>query len=89
MAPACGNEAEAFAGEEVGRDPGEDRLDGEEERRVGGGQDGLGPALDGECGGGGEGCGNHEGEMRRTVKWMWGCSISGRLIAMKRAQNPT
>ena len=40
--------------EDEGGDPGEDRLQGEDEGGVGGGEMLLGPALDGEGGGGGE-----------------------------------
>ena len=61
MAPAAGTRPRRSPVMKVGRDPGEDRLEGEQERGVRGGQDRLGPALDGECGGGGECCGDHEG----------------------------
>ena len=64
-----GPEAEALAHDKERRDPGKDGLEGEQERGVGGGQDGLGPALNGECGGGGEGGSDDQGgdEARREV----------------------
>ena len=65
----CGDEAEAFSGDEEGCDPGKDWLEGEDERGVGGGQDGLCPALDGKRGGSGEYGGDKErdNEARREV----------------------
>lgn len=53
------SEAEALARQQERRDPCEYRFEREQERRVGGRQDGLGPALNGECCGGGE-CGSDE-----------------------------
>jgi hypothetical protein len=54
--------AEAFAVEEEGSEPREDRLEGEDERGVRGGKILLCPRLDGEGGGGGEdGC-DEEGD---------------------------
>ncbi len=55
-----GTKAEALAGDEEGCDPGKDGLEGQQQRGVGGGQDGLGPALNGEGGGGGEGGGDDQ-----------------------------
>lgn len=65
----CGTEAEAFAGDEEGRNPGKYRLKREQERGVRRGQDGLGPTLNGECGGGGEHSGDDQcgDESRREV----------------------
>ena len=48
------DEAEAFSGDEVGRNPCENGFEGEQKCGVRSGKDGLRPALDGECGGGGE-----------------------------------
>src|SRR5215469_112349 len=62
-----GSGGEALVQDQERCDPGEDRLHGEDERGVRGGQDGLRPALDGEGGGGGEDRGDGEGrdEARR------------------------
>ena len=48
--------------EEERSEPGEDRLEGEDERGVGGGEIFLRPGLDGEGGGGGEDGGDEQGD---------------------------
>ncbi len=58
----CAAAAEAFAVEEEGREPGEDRLESEDERGVRGGEIFLRPRLDGEGGGGGEDGGDEQGD---------------------------
>ena len=60
--------AEALVQEEEGGQPGEDWFEGEEDGGVGGGEVLLGPALDGESGGGGEEAGDGEGDKRRGVR---------------------
>lgn len=54
-----GAEAEPFAHDKEGRDPCKNRFESQQERGVGGGQDRLSPALDGECCGSGK-CGGDE-----------------------------
>lgn len=53
--------AEAFAIEEERGEPGEDRLEGEDERGVRGGEIFLCPGLDGEGSGSGEDGGDEQG----------------------------
>jgi hypothetical protein len=62
--------AEALVEEEEGDKPGEDGFEGEEERGVGRREMLLGPALNGEGGGGGEeaGDGEREDEARGEVE---------------------
>lgn len=56
------HQGEALSHDDERRQPGEDRLHGEDEGRMRGGQDGLRPTLDGEGRGGGEDGGDGEGD---------------------------
>ena len=68
-----GSGLETFAEKEKRDKPGEDGLEGEQERGVGGRKMLLGPALNGEGGGGGEeaGDGKRDDEARSEVEMKW------------------
>jgi hypothetical protein len=57
---AEGASAQTLMQDEERGEAGEDRFEGDENRSVGGGEMLLGPALNGECGGGGEQAGDGE-----------------------------
>ena len=82
-------QAEPLAHHQERRDPGEHRLQRQDERGVGGGQDRLRPALDGKRRGRGQHGGDSSAASRPGVHSTCGCSMNGRLTAMNNAQKPT
>ena len=77
--------AEALVEEEERGEGGEDGLEREDERGVGGRQQLLGPALDGEGGGGGEEAVMARARMAVEVRWSVGRPPSGSASSMKTA----